>query len=535
MQGNDPLTGLTRSTTAPRPTGVAVAVVTLVLPAFVGCITSAPDTPGDGLPQGTPPPQACGDVEVPALRQGASYTWGAEGKYYESTRWVNTDWSATNPGSDRSGPIVLPEGSGLTIRVADEPEPMLTYHGDHVPAVQATYWFDHADEPNPNPAFDVWVDPDTGNLVQWTWRTEAATKGDIFHGSRFLARSRPPLLFGSLFWNATLGPDDSGRHAWREGPYNSDWSHQGQEWINWTVERVRPAKDREACLAEVEAEVGLRPGTQLGVADLSLTLASDRAMPIAYTWDHPDVWAEFYDEPQPTFRLRLEDATRGSGPSLAAFRDTLPGDDTVEDLDATRLPMRPPRNGSNYHGADIFTTDYDRAVRKAKATEDGQVWFGNHPDARPAYLEHLKGNESSENIDYWNIFWTEPEGRDTFQAMVTRKEPLLPGLDDRFEVHTRRSQQDWNLAPLEDWTTMGGFEQAFESYYEGEQLEVLSCDFRLGEGGVDCDGGSQNSTGRHGIGGWAGVRPFTIWIRTGWIFNDPGWTVGEEPFGPPVR
>lgn len=525
------------ATTRPRPTSVATVAVLLVLPAFVGCITVDPDTPGNGRPQATPPAHVCRAVQVPSLRQGATYAWGAVGRYYESTRWVNTDWSATNPDSNRSDSIRLPSGSSLTIRIADDPEPMLTYRGDHVPAIQATYWFDHADEENPVPAFDVWLDPDNGTLVQEAWRNYVvADDGDPFHISRFLVASRPPLLFGSLFWNATLAANDDGRYVWGEGPYGFLQDGFGpSEWINWTIERVRPAEGRDACLADVEAEVGLRPGTQLGVAGLSLTLASDRALPVAYTWDHPEVWEETFGDPFPTFRLAMTDATPGTGPRLSPFEDPWPGEDTVDDLDATRLEMRPPRNGSNYHGADLFATDYDQAVRKARATEDGRAWFDDHPDARPAFYQHLKGNASSPVIDHWNIFWSEPGGPDTFQAQITRKEPLAPVLDDRFDVHTQRSQRDWNLTPLEHWTTMGGFEQAFESHYDGEELEVLSCDFILEETDVKCTGGSQNSTGRHDIGTWAGIVPFTIWIDEGWIFSDAGWTVGDEPFGPPVR
>lgn len=518
-------------TTANRRTVLLVAVL-VVLPALAGWLTTDAASPA-----------GCDRFAVPHARGGDAYAYDARGPFRDL--WVGpiVDWRAVNPWTDQDrGPLELPEGSSVHVFVRDGSTLRVNVLGESVPSVQATYWAEHPDEPEPLPFQDEWTDADTGRLVQLTNRAygvayngtveEATGQADERHFTLFKTPARPGFLFAQHFWGMTLWEGRSGNHSWPDAPLTPDW-HRRAEFFNWTVTDIRPDPEEARCIAELEMEVLIYSGTMPLPADVRLVLASDVPAPLGYRWS--PTWGP--PSLAPTV-LRLADWSPGSGAAVPDSRDV----QGLEEMGPTTLDRRPLVDGFVADRGGFFATDYDDALAAVLEDPKAQEWLADHPTAVPGEVEHTPGPPPEDDVklwdldrqvvDQWSWTWMPREAADgTKLNTVYQKRRVLPvvggGTEDHVSVHVFNGTK---LAdPPANATTLAALSDVY-ARHAGRAPTLVECGFM--EDRYSCLAGTADATRSDGPGHWGEEEGFEVWYERGWIDHEDSYD--DAAAGPPA-
>lgn len=478
-------------------------LVLLLAVAAAGCL--GPSQPPD--------PAACSAVTVPAARAGDGYTYAAEGRYWSLNNVAYVDWSAVNPGTDQTweeeGTLHLKPGSTIEVHVADRARPRLDLYARRPDAYQVTYWADEPGEPRDFPFKEEWVHAETGRLVQVSDRAFLVKDDRVRHFTRFQNR-QPPMWMAPLVWDRTLTVGAADHRTYYDedrvpvGTDRSELLANSSDGYRWRVDDVTAGEDGCLATVRVTASVGSAQGNYSG----TLRFDGSVPMPVQVRWEIP--WLG-----QP-FTMSLQQYRPGDGPHLPAFD---PGPLLGR---GTGLEMRPPRNGFLYHGADVFTTDYDRAVALVKSTDHAQRWFESHPRARPYDVEHTVGAPGESTREQWSIAWADPASDDELSGIVARENRTL-GVRSEYEVSIHEYNTTKSLTPTEGrWATFGSMAETFRALY-GKDPEVVSC--RMSPDNdmqAECKWGTRRSVGSGGAGHSGDGSGFHMKIRQGWlVIDDP--------------
>lgn len=486
--------------TTVRP--VAVVAALLLLPALGGCLRSGPSA-------------SC-TVRVPPLSAGASAKYRASG--YVFLPWTIggglVEWATVGPDEDPDEVdfLDLPNGSTIRVELRQRSRPTVDLYGRQRSAVQATFWAEVPDRPQPIPFADVWVDPDTGGLVKVVQRNLKLDEGDAHYFPRFGSLNHTGPLFAPLFSNRSLHPGDSGHVEYPRDLFFQELPPNGT--LRWRVTDVGAAA--EECRATVRVDTDQDSEDDV----FRLTFTSDTPLPVRVRTVDTDPRRRESGALEEPLQMNLNSYSEGGGIQLAPFRGR-PWYET------TTLPRQAPKGSFLPGRGGLFPTSFDEASRVARRSRTG-AWFQAHPEARVAFVRHWMGHPNSSINDKWLIQWVDPNG--SRHAVEVTNESRTP-LRARNSTESSTVVFDVNTSYPEvpdRWPTLHGMARLHRTRYDRDPT-FLRC--RLDES--ECWLGTHRSTHARyecdmfcrgdNYGGSGLGLGMVFWLDRGWYLKDQSW------------
>lgn len=452
---------------------------------------------------------------------GSSYVYAARGYVVLelSQGSLTVDWRAAEPPSEGQQPLVLPEGSNLTLSVASTPISTLDLYGRQRQAFQVTTWAERADTGSVLPAGDQRIDATTGELVWRASRSMIAANGKVQHFATFGMRHRPGLLLAPVFWNESLHTGDRGA-----------FTHLAQvvagggpvERHNATYEVAGVYLRDGVC----HADIAVDPGFPRAVSErIELTLTSEHSVPVRYVQVYkPSVLQAGRDFgfAFENLEMSLDEVHRGLGPPLPPFEP----EPLVENR--TVLPRARLDEGFLAARGGVFPTDFDEALAAIRNESEARTWLERHPDARPTQVTHRLGRPGSRVIDEWDVKWSEPGGSGLRTTATKERRDLVIIEEEAIEVQTAEEGPDAYPNEVPDWPTMKALVDVHRTVYR-TQPEFLQC----WTSEAKCWVGTHAATGTPYVGeSGTSIPGIVVDMDRGWVVQEQSWDPG--PLGPPV-
>ncbi len=348
---------------------------------------------------------AC-DFDPSPIQAGVSVEYDATGPIrLPSFNEALVDWSIVGASGGQEM-VILQKGDKMRITIGMV-TPILSLSGGLVPGLQVTYSYFDASRNAWIAGNDEWINPHTGDLIQYTFRAFLNDEIGVVHTQRFSAIQYPGLFAASIATGAyTAGRDAMSSVVQIEQPSADSGSGQGR--LEFAIEAI--VQDGDCHL--VATGTWRHPVTPSVVRQWSLRLGD--------LWPLPDSYeAAFIDADGAAVadsRMVLANPRLVSSPGFSAA-SFAPIAIQQAKYPVSVWPLAAPANGFLKDSETVFPLSLEQAIREAKA--DAAGWFDEHPEARAALAEHRMGRPDSNVADAWGLAWSAPDGSG-LQATVTK-------------------------------------------------------------------------------------------------------------------
>lgn len=466
----------------------------LILLLLAGC--ASPSAP-------TTHTASCEPFDIPPATLGSQFIYNATGPYWDLLHGATAvDWRFAGSTDDRNGRAILPAGSTVRVAIAGTDKAMADTAGIFYPATQVTTWLGKPSALHQLPILDEWIAADGATVAVGYRNVLKLDDGTALTSLRLDPNGGPPLLGATLVRTASTASLNL-----------NEWQTVATTNNTFNVEMTTSfeADDKECVLRAMFTYHHPTYGRNV------VTQTYDGKASLPRTYD-----VAFGDTGE-RFSMTLVHVMNGMGRPVADWNATR--------APARTLPLQMAEEGLMSHTAGIFTTPWSEAMSRIKADAAVAGWLTRHPGAELSSVVRANGTESVR--DEWTVIWNDAASATSFQATLTRRRPLFPGLEDTFAVaSTTGNARDAPFYPQGDRPSL----QALVDIYQrqtGNNVEVLQCNLELGTCGV----GSHDDTGFPRAGnegaGASFISPgLSVDVATGRLYQFQ--MHGDAALGPPV-